>query len=73
MKKQFLIIIALVLVVLIGFLIWSDRLRPSPASAPGEGILEEGLPANPVEELEGIDLEGLENEFQNIDADLNNL
>jgi len=75
MKKGFLIIVALVLVVLIGFLVWSDNLRPGPSEAPAaENQLEaEGLPANPTEELDSINLEDLEDEFQGIDADLNNL
>lgn len=71
-KKGFLIIIALILVVLIGFLVWSEGLRPETAT-PSEEALEEGLPANPVEELDSINLEDLEDEFQGIDADLENL
>ncbi|MDP1706335.1 MAG: hypothetical protein Q8L36_00765 [bacterium] len=75
MKKNFLIVIALVLVVLLGFLIWSEQLRPSTDQVPAEqnNLEVEGLSENPAQDLEGIDLEGLENEFNSIDTDLENL
>lgn len=76
MKKNFLIIIALVLVVLLGFLIWSEQLRPSTEEVPAveENNSEvQGLSENPVQDLEGIDIEGLQNEFDGIDSDINNL
>lgn len=76
MKKNFLIVIALVLVVLLGFLIWSEQLRPSTDEVPAveENDSEvQGLSENPVQDLEGIDIEGLQDEFDDIDSDINNL
>lgn len=77
MKKNFLIIIALVLVVLLGFLIWSEQLRPSTndqaPAVQGNNSEVQGLSENPVQDLEGIDIEGLQNEFDNIDSDINKL
>lgn len=75
MKNAFLIFIAVFLVVVIALLVWTDQLRPAVNSVPAAetGLGEDVLAENPIEELEGIDLEGLEDEFQEIDADLENL
>lgn len=59
-----------------GFLIWSEQLRPSTDEVPAveENDSEvQGLSENPVQDLEGIDIEGLQDEFNDIDSDINNL
>lgn len=80
MKKTLLIIIVLVVLVLIVWLIWwktgfkttPTTSEETPSTVEQQTQIPESV-SDLGDELEGVNLNDLEKEFQDIDSDLNNL
>lgn len=83
-SKKAIVVIIVLAIILAGVIIWQKK---SIAPESEEGMFPSGVPAGNDqtpepqddktaainEDLEGINLEALEDEFKDIDADLNNL
>lgn len=84
MAKKSIIIIAVLILILAAIIIWQKKsIAPSnlnqtlPPGAPGNNQLNQQSLGDTTgeinQDLEGVNVADLEQEFKNIDADLNNL
>lgn len=74
MKKTIIIILALAFVILIAWYWWSSQAGNDRVPLPQAGvILPDDTTGAISEALQDINLEGLENDFQGIDRDLQSL
>lgn len=80
MKKNLLIIIALVVIALIVWLVWwktGFKVAPTISEETTSTVEQQAQIPESVsdlgDELQGVNLNDLEKEFQDIDSDLNNL